>query len=244
MIWKDVRWLMSMEIKHNSISVVSTIGTTIILAFFMSTLFSFSVFKSETQLSSLFLLDYLFLMVNPLLSTIYMSRPYLTFRNINLYSEKMALYRVLPISLQALSWSKTGYMLLTLLVQSCIFYGIFTWNLSNSINFHIYLHPIQWLLFTLFWFGYALALGSIYLLFEHGAHGKVMHATAYAFIGLVLIIEAIYHFFIKKSLVVWSVDLIKNYGGYLPLVSIGCGVILMYVCNRLLTHRLQNRDYV
>lgn len=245
-MFQQAFWLAKKELKSQWVGIALTLVVTIFFALITATLLDQSVrklFGTEATFYNHTLLDIIFIVLTPSFAAIFMSRPYLNFQAIkdDPYSKRMALFRSLPIPLKTLSLSRTLIMVVTLIIMSSAFYITVTFALPD--HFFQFLTPREYLIFILFWFGYALVVGGINPFIEYGTNGKVLHIVPWVFIVGFLITVFIFYNLVGQGIVETVLILIKNHGWPLAVLSLFVGVIGSYVWNKLLTIRLARRDY-
>lgn len=173
-----------------------------------------------------------------------MSKPYLSYRAAkeNPYTKRLALLRSLPIPVSVLSLSRTIFMIMTLMTMSVAYYLAITVALPNG--FFETVSITEYLLFILFWFGYALALAGMNPFMEYGTNGKILHTIPFVFLALLFAAAFFVYPHFDQGIVSWSFGLIREYGIGAVLLSLFAGVVGCFLWNRLLTIRLAKRDYM
>ncbi|WP_096200199.1 hypothetical protein [Bacillus sp. FJAT-45350] len=240
-------WLAKKELKSQWGAIALTLVVTIFFALLSATLLDQSVrklFGTETTFYNHTLLDIIFLVLTPSFAAVYMSRPYLNIQTIkdDPFSKRMALFRSLPIPVTTLSLSRTLLMVVTLIIMSFAFYLTITISLPS--NFFELMTTVEYLIFILFWLGYALAIGGINPFIEYGTNGKVLHLVPWVFIVVFLITIFIFYNLVGQGIVETVLVLIKSHGWPLAAISLFVGVCGSFIWNKLLTIRLSRRDYL
>ncbi|WP_078554441.1 hypothetical protein [Bacillus alkalicellulosilyticus] len=240
-------WLAKKEFKSQSVSIISTVGATILIAIFTSILLEQSVsylFGGGQIFDRIAIMDIIFLVLTPSFGAIFMSRPYLSFQTIkdDPFSKRMALFRSLPIPVSVLSLSRMLLMFVILFIMSLAFYVTITVALPS--HFFEYMSMSEYLIFILFWFGYSLAIAGINPFIEFGTNGKVLHIVPWIFIFVFIVMFILTYNLLERGIVETVLILVKNHGWPLALVSIIVGLCATFIWNKLLTIRLQRRDYL
>ncbi|MGO4886600.1 hypothetical protein ACJ2A9_02490 [Anaerobacillus sp. MEB173] len=246
-MFQQAFWLAKKELKAQWIAISLTLLATIFIAIFSSILLDQSVrklFGDEMMFYNHTLLDIIFLVLTPSFAAIFMSRPYLNFQTVkdDPFSKRMALLRSLPIPIPTLSLSRILLMVGTLLMMSFAFYLTITIVLPG--HFFELLTPVEYLIFILFWFGYALAIGGINPFIEYGTNGKILHIVPWAFIVVFFVTVFIFYNLVDQGIVETVLVLIKSHGWPLAIISLLVGVWGSYIWNKFLTIRLSKRDYL
>ncbi|WP_157049889.1 hypothetical protein [Thalassobacillus sp. C254] len=240
-------WLVRKELKHNLWAFVFTLVFTalcgVVTMFFLNQL-ARNEFVTEAGNINGILLDVIFVGMTPSLAALYMSSPYLSFRTVkeDPFNKKMALLRALPIPVSVLTLSRTLAMVIILTVMSIVFYLIITVGLSNE--FFTYITRQEFILFILFWFGYALLLGGWNPFVEYGLNGIMLYLSPYIFLLVLLIAIIIISVFTGRGFVEWSFLLIREYGWIAALFSLGAGAAGVVFWNQLLKQRLLKKDFL
>ncbi|OLO37076.1 hypothetical protein BTR23_14175 [Alkalihalophilus pseudofirmus] len=246
-MFQQAFWLAKKELKSQWVAITMTLGATIFIGLFSSILLEQSVrklFGAEMMFYNHTLLDIIFLVMTPSFAAIFMSRPYLTFQTIkdDPFSKRMALFRTLPIPIATLSLSRILLMIGTFIVMSLAFYVTITIALPTQ--FFELMTPVEYLIFILFWLGYALAIGGINPFVEYGTNGKILHLLPWVFIVVFLTTVFIFYNLVGQGIVETVLVLIKSHSWPLAAVSLVVGVCGSYLWNKLLTMRLLKRDYL
>ncbi|MFC0562510.1 hypothetical protein [Halalkalibacter alkalisediminis] len=246
-MYQQAFWLAKKEFKSQWVAIALTLVVTIFLALVSAALLEQSVRKlsgTETIFYNRMLLDIMFVGLTPSFAAIFMSRPYLNFQTIkdDPFSKRMAFFRTLPIPVSILSLSRIFLMVGTLIIMSFAFY--LTITIAVPAHFFELMTPVEYLIFILFWLGYALAIGGVNPFVEYGTNGKILHLLPWVFIVVFLITVFIFYSLVGLSIVEMILVLIKSHGWPLAAVSIFVGVCGSYIWNKLLTMRLSKRDYL
>lgn len=246
-MFQQAFWLAKKELKYHLLPIVFTVLVTVFIGVFTGFLLEESVralFNAEATSYNRFLLDMMFIGLTPAFASIFMSGPYLSFQTIkdDTYSKRMALFRSLPIPVSVLSLSRTIVMLITLLIMSSAFYITISIVLSEHF-FELFIVK-EFIIFLIIWFGYALALGGLNPFIEYGTNGKVLHTVPFVFIAIFIITVLIFYNLVEQGIVETMLFLVKDVGWPLALISFIVGCIGCFVWNKLLTIRLERRDYL
>ncbi|MBU9713928.1 hypothetical protein [Evansella tamaricis] len=244
---RQALWLVKKELKYHYLSLMLTLVFIIFLALLAFPILEGTVlrlFGTEHVVYNRIMIDALFVLLLPCFGAIFMSKPYLSFGTIkeDPYSKRMALFRAMPIPVHVLALSRTFIMVITLLLNITVFYIIITLMLSDV--FFQYLAPIEYVLFLLFWFCYALLFGGFNPFIENGTNGKVLHLFPYLFIAIFGVLLFVIYYATGIGLVDWSLLAIREYGFIAPVCAVIIAGTGCYYWNRLLTNRLRTRDYM
>ncbi|MRG86747.1 hypothetical protein [Salinibacillus xinjiangensis] len=253
-MFNDAVWLARKEFRHQWMGFLITIIVTIFMGMLTSGLLlsesESAIIKLRVDSNSIFadrfLLDLIFIGMAPSFATIFMAKPYLSYRvaKDDPHGKRMAVLRSLPIPVSVLALSRTLFMLMILGVLALTFYGTvvaFVFVFSNSYEF---MTISEFVTFILFWFGYMLALGGMSPYIEFGKGGKILHILPFVFLGLFLVLQITFYTYFGFGIVEKSIELVKEMGWLMTVISLSIGVMCSFGWNKLLKKRLANRDYL
>ncbi|KAB8134751.1 hypothetical protein F9U64_11485 [Gracilibacillus oryzae] len=188
--------------------------------------------------------DIIFILLTPCLTTIFISSPYLSFRTIkeDPFGKRMALYRILPISTKVLVRSRMFIMLFTLITLSIVFYTTLAIVLSDAF-YQVVSLPL-YIQFALFWFGFSLAFGSVFVFIEYGTNGKMLYIFSFLYGISIFAFIVLFNLINKSSFVLLILENMQQYSLILLLIIWALGIISYNVWEMLLRKRLNKRDYL
>lgn len=247
---KDAIWLAKMEYQHYWLAAI--LMFLLSLVFGMGTGFLLSesgniVFEVNSNSMNRFLLDFIFIAMAPSFATLFLSKPYISYQVAkgDPYGKRMAVLRSLPIPVSVLALSRTILVLSNIVVMSIAFYGsmsVVGAFFSNGL--FAMMSTGEWLVFIFIWVGFMLAVGGINPYIEYGTNGKFLHIFPFLYMGLFFLAETVFYQFFKQTVVETSLELVKDIGWPLAVISILIGSVFCYGWNKLLKNRLENRDYL
>jgi len=250
-LFKDAVWLAKKEYKHHWMDVILTFLICMFIGSIVGLILADSSNRVLFTVNSIsvnrFILDLFFIGAAPAFATLFMSKPYLSFKAAknDPYGKRMAVLRSLPIPVSVLALSRTFLMLSTLAVMSFAFFGTMATVILVFSNGILEVFTVdEFFVFIFVWLGFMLALGGMNPYIEYGTNGKALHILPHIFIGLFIIVEIIFYNYFSQGMVEASIVLVKDIGWPLALFSVVIGVICCYGWNKLLKRRLENRDYV
>lgn len=248
-MWKDSCWLAYRELRFQWPALLATTFAAVILASAAAeALVRLIQFLDNPDLYFYpFVLDLLFLGVTPSFAALFMSKPYLSFSTLSEdpFTKRMAAYRVMPISLEVISKSRIIFTLMVLAFVSSVFYTVIYLILKlHSLHLpqDVYTGK-QFIIFALFWFGYALALSGFNSFIEFGLNSRLFFILPCIFIIIIVISIVLIHLYSGKSAVEWSLLFLDKWSWKAVALSLLAGVIGMYGWKQALHYRLKKRDY-
>lgn len=246
---KDAIWLAKQDFKYYWIAVILTFVVSILFGGAVGLILSKSgnfVFEINTITGNRFVLDFIFIGMAPSFATIFMSRPYLSYRvaKHDPFGKRMAVLRTLPIPVSVLALSRTVLMLSTLFLMSLGFYGTMATVIFFLDGFFGVMTAGEFIEFMFVWLGFMLALGGMNPFIEYGTNGRVLHILPLVFVILIIIGITTFYSSTGQGIVEKSLDLVRNIGWPIAAFSIVIGGICAYLWNKLLKNRLENRDYL
>lgn len=251
-MFKDAVWLAKKDYKHHWIVVLTTFAFCIFIGLATGGLLLGSesvVIEINSNPAGTFLLDLVFVGMAPAFTTLFMSKAYLSFKAAKQdpYGKRMAFLQSLPIPVSVLALSRTILMLSTLVIMSFAFYGsiatvLYGLNYPGSSSEIMTVN--EFIIFTGVWFGFMLAIGGMNPFIEYGTRGVMLHIIPYAYIGLFIVVEIFFYQSYKQGIVEQSLDLVRDIGWPIAVLSIAIGVLCSYVWNHLLKKRLENKDFL
>lgn len=161
--------------------------------------------------------------------------------NMDGYTRRLTSLRLLPIRLQDIVASRVMHMAFCSILAISVF---FAWQYSISPEMRHLLDPLQLIEFACVWFGFALAVSSLYLYLELSKSGKALfvYSTGIVLVFLLLSIALYYQYGGEYSFVGWILEMIRASGPVLSLVSLLIGSLCMAVGMKLGTNNMKTRD--
>lgn len=212
------------------------------------TLEQLAVMESDGDIvfSNRLVLDVIFLGLTPSFAALLVSTPYLRLRTIweDPFTKRMAFYRSLPIPLNVLAMSRTMLTLMVFIIMLTVFYTTMYVSLVLSGRFLSDVAPAEFMMFVLFWVGYALLLSGGNTFIESGTNGKMLHLFPFINMLVLLLVIAVTYHLSKKGIVEWALIFVQYSGWLGVLAALLSGMAGCYVWHIVLTRRLSTRDYL
>ncbi|ARK30419.1 hypothetical protein [Halalkalibacter krulwichiae] len=240
-MWMQTWWLVKKEMINKAGSIFLTALFVMLVGVITATMLGQFI---EGQRSNQFLLDLIFIGITPSFAALVMSGPYLTFQTIKTdpFTKVMGFYRSLAIPFRVLVLSRTVFMLFTLVAMSAVYY--LTIFLRLQVSFIALFEVSNYLMFALFWFGYALALGGINSFIEYGTSGKMLYIFSFVMTISVVAFVLLFSLTFHVGFVELSIRLLEQYQWYAVCLSLVLGCLGFTLWYKLLYIRLGTRDYV
>lgn len=240
-------WLVKKELKYHRTPFFFTMVVTVIFGMLGASFLEPAtrhLFGAESVYYPKFAADILFIFATPSFGALFISGPYLSYRTIkdDPFTKRMAFFRSLPIPVHVLANSRTIIMLIILAILSVIYYLTIVFSVPAS--FFDYFSIGEFLIFSLLWFGYGLALAGMNPFLEYGTNGKMLHLAPFIFLGICMAAIFPFYFLSEYTIVEASLLAVKTYRWPVALIALGVGIVGSIFWKKLLVNRLRNRDYL
>lgn len=243
-------YLVKKEMKYYWPAYILTCLATVVIGGLAASLLNDTItfMHGEVDHPARFLLDLFFLGIVPAFGALFISGPYLRFSTIkeDPFSRRTAYYRTMPIPVQVIARSRTLLMLITLVMMIVVFYTVIyiITSLMETTAYEHFFGTDQFIMFMLFWFSYALALGGMNPYVEYGTNGKILHTVPYVFSAVFIATALVFYIVKDQGIVEWSITLIQQYGWNAVIVAAVIALTASVLWHKLLTKRLLHRDYM
>ncbi|BBH22175.1 hypothetical protein Back11_35200 [Paenibacillus baekrokdamisoli] len=235
--WQGARILFQYEMRR------SWVGLLVTIAF--STYFSVVTMPIFTELlsSKESIHDYgwvgdLFYMTMLPAMCFFMHRSTLKSWNNNIYTRRIAYWRTMPIGITSIVMARMLQLLTVLLIVATFFFTIqylFVAEIRNLMT------PGQYIIFVLFWIGYALAVGSTYVIFEILVDGKTYFFICLGYAGVYLAISLVF-WRTHSEIVVRSMEVAHNGEVLWPVCSLLIAFIVVAIASLTIRRKLETRN--
>ncbi|MFD0712772.1 ABC-2 transporter permease [Paenibacillus sp. GCM10027626] len=181
--------------------------------------------------------DFVFLTVIPSLGFT-MNFAALRYWKNDTYSNKLAYWRTLPISLNSIVFARMALLVVILILMSLFYFSleyVLLKQMQDMMGFSQYLN------FVLFWVGYALLMGSTYMYWELSSNGKTYFMICWAYFlvyGALLLILGLLDIKPLNLSLKWAIE--YNWTG--SLVMAAAGLLSLFTMGHLLRKRLEVRS--
>ncbi|MHA7965947.1 hypothetical protein ACX93W_17640 [Paenibacillus sp. CAU 1782] len=156
------------------------------------------------------------------------------------YTNKVVGWRILPISNRQVALGRIFLLLMNAIPTLGIFFTLF--YLMTTQLYSVPLDLVGYLLFSLFWFSYAIAVAVIYTYIEIGFSGKFYFWFCLIFVVLLLGTSILLSYLVQYSVLVRVYELSRDGQGWISLIALGVAVLAAVVSYNAKIGRIQKRD--
>ncbi|MBO7747651.1 hypothetical protein I8J29_26030 [Paenibacillus sp. MWE-103] len=181
--------------------------------------------------------DFLYLTILPNMAFV-MNRNMMHYWSRDPFSRKLAYWRTLPISWNAIVLSRMVQHVVVLTVVAAYF---FTLQYAVMSGVRELLSPGAYALYALTWYGYAMAAGATYVFFEQTLHGKVYFAVCLSYVA-VYVLVGIVLWLTHTSLMFASIEAARDHRAVWPAVALLAGALATCLVARLARRQLAKRN--
>ncbi|ANY65503.1 hypothetical protein BBD42_02750 [Paenibacillus sp. BIHB 4019] len=212
----------------------------LLLALYMAIVLGFLYRFNEMDVSAgeYWAIDFVFLTTLPCLGFVLSRSSMSCWRN-DTYSEKLAEWRTMPITVPQIIWGRMLQIAVMLFPLQIIFFLI-QYFLVDGLREAI--SPGAYLLYGLFWFLYSLGMAATYAIWEYGFTGKTYMIVCVLYCIMYMLISTLLSFN-GFSIVNSVLTGFENGEWWYLLVGLlvsMTGIAISYVC---LKHRLETRSF-
>ncbi|CAM3104860.1 hypothetical protein PASE110613_16815 [Paenibacillus sediminis] len=183
-------------------------------------------------------IDFMFFLLIPMLG-FYFSRRSFKYLQEDSYTQMLAYFRSLPISLRVVMYSRVIQSLLAFAMNSVIVFSMIYWLSGLSTQLTI----VQYISFTITWIGIGLAITGVYINFEFLYKGKIyLWYTLFIMLVTAVLVAGLHFLGINvMSLVIESA---QRWGMLSPLMwgSVVIGLIVLAMLCKTTLNKLERRD--
>ncbi|WP_223067079.1 hypothetical protein [Paenibacillus caui] len=185
--------------------------------------------------------DFMFLIFAPITGS-YFSRRSFRYLKDDSYTQMLLYYRILPIPLQSIVFSRFLQAVAALIFNGLVYYATI-YFLSGGLNDRI--HGFDYAAFALTWTGYGLVTTGLYIYFEFLRSGRTYMWMSFAHMGIA-VLAAIAIMMMKGSLLGYTLQVSRHFGLLSPLMwgSLVLGAISLALFYRVILRKLEVRDLV
>lgn len=158
----------------------------------------------------------------------------------DLFTKKVSWLKQMPISNHQIFLSRMIEQTVMLIYSSLLIFGMLALIFGIMKTFE--LSFIQYLQMMGVWAGYAMLFGSIYLAMEFGVSGKRYFVGSLIISFAFMLITVLISIWIKIPIWHLVITWVKLGGWIAPLISIGIGLLGIFICQKWMQRRLNTRD--
>lgn len=238
--WQGALKLFRHEMRRSWVGVLITIGFYSYIGFVLTVVLGdmLASMKSGEGLV-VFPVDFLMLTLLPNMGFV-MNRTVFHYWKTNSFTRKIAYWRTMPIGFQSIVISRMLQLVAMLTIVGVYFFGLeyaLVGELRETLSFG------QYLLFALFWMGYALMMGSGYMFAEQCFSGRTYLLVCWGYIMLfILIVTGLWYLGFSPSLLSLELAEANNPAGALLLIAAGIAAIL--VSGHFIRQKLERRSLI
>ncbi|MBH5320199.1 hypothetical protein I6N90_20545 [Paenibacillus sp. GSMTC-2017] len=209
------------------------------MVMFMMPMFTDAI-KGENGEAFNWAIDFITLSVLPTLG--FMSTQSMGFYwKTDVFTKKLVVWRTMPIPVKQIALGRF-LIFITILLPALILYFILFYVILKFTIDEISLLPF--ILFAIFWIGYAITIGLIYLFFELTQSGKVYFWFCMLLVIGYLAIMVAYTFTTKQSVVIMSYNTFIQGNWWIALISVLISVLVTLIMIPKITKKLKTRSYI
>lgn len=156
------------------------------------------------------------------------------------YTNRVVGWRIIPISNRQIALGRIFLLLMNAIPSLSIFFILFYFTTTQLYN--VPLDLTGYLLFSLFWFGYAIAMAVIYTYIEIGFSGVFYFWFCIVFVLLLLGASILISHFGQYSVLVRVYELCRDGKGWISLIALGVAAIAVFISYRAKAGRILERD--
>ncbi|REK71588.1 hypothetical protein [Paenibacillus paeoniae] len=199
----------------------------------------FSDGRIENSLFGYWALDFITITLLPMLG--FMSTQNSGFYwKMDTYTKKLAAWRTMPITIKQIVLGRILLFLVNGIIAMIVFFTIY-YLFARSLGADIEL--LDFILYALFWIGFSIAVGIIYLYLETGFSGMKYFWFCTAISLFLLVGMVVYTYFFKNSLVLLSYRTIAQGGWWMPLIMIVLAIAVFFFGRIIMDKKLRTRSY-
>ncbi|AKG37234.1 hypothetical protein [Paenibacillus durus] len=238
---KDSLFMIRGDLRGDKIRIVITTLFSIVFMTYLAGLMGLLVNESADTHQRSVLPDYLLLAVVPFLGVVY-SRRAMKYWSSDSYTKMLAYLRSLPIPLKAVLCKRKLQSVICFALNGALFFGL-VYALAGHLRASI--SPLGYVVFSLTWIGYGLAITGLYIFIEFLYSGK-----AYFWLLLLIMLisfgVAMLVKFSGGNLLFYSLAYSKEWGLLSPLMwgTLIAGTVSVQLFSRWTILRLKSRDLV
>ncbi|NBD23913.1 hypothetical protein [Paenibacillus glycinis] len=155
------------------------------------------------------------------------------------YSRRLAYWRTLPISWNAIVLSRMLQLCIVLTIVSVFFFTV-QYALLNELR--ELMAPSEYIVYALVWYGYALTLGATYAFFEQTLGGKAYLAVCHGYLIFYLLIGVVL-WRTDTDLLYRTIEASRAHEWAWPVVSLLLGAAATVLIGLLIRKQLAKRNF-
>ncbi|MFC4099200.1 hypothetical protein [Paenibacillus xanthanilyticus] len=238
--WQGAIRLFRHEMRRSWVGVLITIGFFTYIGFVLTMVLG-DLFEGRGAGEELivFPADFLMLTLLPNMGFV-MNRTLFHYWKTNSFTRKIAYWRTMPIGFQSIVLSRMLQLVVMLSLVGVYFFGLeyaLVAELREALSFG------QYLIFALFWMGYALTFASGYMFAEQCYSGRTYLLVCWGYVMLfALIVWGLWALDFSPTLLSMELAEAGNPAGALIMVVVGIGALL--VSGHYIRQRLERRSLI
>ncbi|MBP1992438.1 hypothetical protein [Paenibacillus eucommiae] len=241
--FRDSWWLAIWEIRSKWISLVWSSLFNIYCVFAIISLTNQAQNAEAHEIYRLILagtVNFFVLIVMQNLGVLQFHRRYFRYWKTDIYTKRLAFFKQMPISNVVLVRSRLIIYLLSLGLMSFVFFIPYYFLMRIDQLFMLTVN--EYIAFALFWLGVSAILGSLSIYGEFAGSGKLYLRLLLLSYVIFLIGGLCITYFLETPIWTSSMELIRSYGYIASAVSLGTGVLVLYVSEIRVRKLLEKRS--
>lgn len=235
-LWQGARHIAQHELKRGWGGMLLTMLFVIYLTVILSPLIDNVLSDPEADFP-IWMIDFMYFTLMPNFGYL-MNRTIFSYWRDDSFTKKLAYWRSLPIPFSHMTAGRLLMMLCMTLISWILFFGVqyaMIHDLREQVSLLLYFYG------SLFWLGYSIIMGTVFIYWEQGFGGKVFFIMCWvSFLLYGLITYAVHSF--TPSLVAAMLESSKEGFGPLPLLAILLAVIVLWVGQITITRKIARRS--
>jgi|GEM_PF-3555468 len=168
------------------------------------------------------------------------SRRYMTYRTTDLFTKKLAFMRQLPIPLRVIVSSRFMQLLITLVPMALVLFACY--GIVAAALHLVSFGALQFAGFFLFWIGYSLVFGSLYVYWELGLTGRQYFNRCMMMVPVYMVAAVVLWLWLGESVWTRSLSWVEDSYGGISLLSLLVAALTVLGVGKALVARLRQRD--
>ncbi|MFB9325653.1 hypothetical protein ACFFSY_06920 [Paenibacillus aurantiacus] len=238
--WQGALMLFRHEMRRSWVGVLITIGFFSYFGFILVLVIGDMLSGMQNgEGDAAFPIDFLMLSLLPNMGFI-MNRTVFSYWKTNPYTRKLAYWRTLPIGFQSIVLYRMLQLVAMIAIVGIYFFGI---EYAFVAEFREMLSFGQYLLFALFWMGYALLVASTYMFAEQCYSGRTYFIVCWCYIVMyALVVAGLWYLDISPTRL--SIELAGEGNPAGALILIVAGIVALLVSGHYIRQKLERRNLI
>lgn len=236
--WQGAWYIFRSEMRQSWIGGIITILFFIYVGLIMMPNLNEMLMKEESRLSAGWIADFIYLTLLPMMSFL-MNRSIFRCRTEDPYTKRLAYYKTMPISLNAIVIARIMQLFAVLIPVATFFYTVqyvFTDELNELLSIE------QYLIFVFIWIGYSIIVGCAFVYLEQAYSGRIYFNVSLISMVLYIILAVILWAF-KADILLRTMYAAKNMELMWPLfMNVFAGGVVALTA-AMVRRRLAARDF-